>query len=74
MGRFGNEPIDSIRHAVAYAQERKPRGMRITTVEVANVQAIRRAHLRAIRRRPRKPDTNRCVSGVPSGGAPAIMP
>jgi putative transcriptional regulator len=43
MGKFGDELIESMRQAAAHAQGRKVRGMRMTTVEIPDVKAIRRA-------------------------------
>jgi putative transcriptional regulator len=43
MGRFGKELIASLEQAAGHAQGRKPRGMRLTKVEVPDVKAIRRS-------------------------------
>jgi putative transcriptional regulator len=41
MSKFGAELIESMKQASAHARGRKPRGMRVTVVEVPNVKAIR---------------------------------
>jgi len=43
MSRFGDELIESLKQASAHARGRKVPGMRVTTVKVPNVKAIRRA-------------------------------
>ena len=43
MGKFANELIASLKQAAAHAKGRKIRGMRVTTVEMPDVRAIRRA-------------------------------
>jgi putative transcriptional regulator len=43
MGRFAAELIESMKQAADHAKGRKVRGMRVTTVEVPDVKAIRRA-------------------------------
>jgi putative transcriptional regulator len=43
MTKFGKQLIESMRQAVAHAQGRRVRGMRVTTVELPDVRAIRRA-------------------------------
>lgn len=43
MSKFGSDLIESMGQAVRHASGRKPPGMRITTVEVPDVKAIRRA-------------------------------
>jgi putative transcriptional regulator len=43
MSKFGKELIESMTQAAAHAQGRRPRGMRVTTVELPDVKAIRRA-------------------------------
>ncbi|MGH8638780.1 MAG: NadS family protein [Burkholderiales bacterium] len=43
MGRFADELIASMKQAAAHARGRKPRGMRVTTVEVPDVKALRRS-------------------------------
>jgi putative transcriptional regulator len=43
MSEFGDELIESLRQASRYARGRKTPGMRVTTVKVPNVRAIRRA-------------------------------
>jgi putative transcriptional regulator len=43
MSRFGDELIASMTQAADHAKGRKVRGMRITTVQVPDVRAIRRA-------------------------------
>jgi putative transcriptional regulator len=43
MSKFGNELIESMRQAAAHARGRRVRGMRVTTVEVPDVKAIRRS-------------------------------
>jgi putative transcriptional regulator len=42
MSKFGNELIESASQAAAHARGRRVRGMRVTTVEVPDVKAIRR--------------------------------
>ena len=41
MSAFGKELIESMREAVEHAQNRKVRGVRITTVTMPDVKAIR---------------------------------
>jgi putative transcriptional regulator len=41
MSKFGKELIESMRQAAEHAQGRKVQGMRITTVELPDVKAIR---------------------------------
>jgi putative transcriptional regulator len=43
MGKFASELIASLKQAVAHAKGRKVRGMRVTTVEMPDVKAIRRS-------------------------------
>jgi putative transcriptional regulator len=43
MGKFANDLIASMRQAAAHAKGRKVRGMRVTTVEMPDVKAIRRS-------------------------------
>jgi len=43
MSKFGDELIESLKQAVEHASGRKVPGMRVTTVKVPNVKAIRRA-------------------------------
>jgi putative transcriptional regulator len=43
MGKFAKELITSLEQAAAHARGRKVEGMRITTVEVPDVKAIRRS-------------------------------
>ena len=43
MSRFGDELIASMTQAADHAKGRKVRGMRITTVQIPDVRAIRRA-------------------------------
>jgi len=43
MSRFGEELIESLKQASAHASGRRVPGMRVTTVKVPNVRAIRRA-------------------------------
>jgi putative transcriptional regulator len=43
MSKFGDELIESLKQASAHARGRTVRGMRVTTVKVPNVRAIRRA-------------------------------
>ncbi len=43
MSKFGNELIASLKQAVSHARGRRVRSMRVTTVEVPNVKAIRRS-------------------------------
>jgi putative transcriptional regulator len=43
MAKFANDLITSMKQAAAHAQGRKVRGMRITTVEMPDVKAIRRS-------------------------------
>jgi putative transcriptional regulator len=50
MSKFGNELIASLKQAAAHAKGRKVRGMRVTTVEMPDVKAIRRS-LRMSRQR-----------------------
>ncbi len=42
MSKFGRELIESMTQAARHAQGRKVPGMRVTTVEVPDVKAIRR--------------------------------
>jgi putative transcriptional regulator len=42
MGRFGEQLIESMRQAVAHSRGRKVAGMRVTTVQVPDVKAIRK--------------------------------
>ena len=42
MGKFGSELIESMKQAAAHARGRPVRGLRVTTVEVPDVKAIRR--------------------------------
>lgn len=41
MGKFGKELIESMQQAAQHAQGRKVRSMRVTTVEIPDVKAIR---------------------------------
>ncbi len=41
MGKFGKELIESMRQAAQHAEGGKVRGMRVTTVELPDVRAIR---------------------------------
>lgn len=43
MGKFGQELIESLEQAAAHATGRKVPGMRVTTVEIPDVRAIRRS-------------------------------
>jgi len=43
MSKFGDELIESLKQAGAHAHGRRVPGMRVTTVKVANVKAIRKA-------------------------------
>jgi len=43
MGKFGKELIESMRQAAQHAEGGKARGMRVTTVELPDVKAIREA-------------------------------
>src|ERR1041384_7653975 len=43
MGKFANDLIASLKQAAAHAQGKKVRGMRVTTVEMPDVKAIRRS-------------------------------
>jgi putative transcriptional regulator len=43
MSKFGRELIESMKQAAQHAQGRKVQGLRVTTVEVPDVKAIRRA-------------------------------
>lgn len=43
MSKFGEELVASLEQAAAHAMDRKVQGMRITTVEIPDVKAIRRA-------------------------------
>ena len=43
MSKFAKDLISSLKQAAAHAQGRKVRGMRVTTVEMPNVRAIRRS-------------------------------
>jgi putative transcriptional regulator len=43
MGKFADNLITSMRQAAAHAKGRKLRGMRVTTVEMPDVKAIRRS-------------------------------
>jgi putative transcriptional regulator len=42
MSKFGEELIESMTQAVVHAQGSRARGMRVTTVKVPDVKAIRR--------------------------------
>jgi putative transcriptional regulator len=42
MGKFGGELIESMKQAVGHARGRRVRRLRVTTVEVPDVKAIRR--------------------------------
>jgi len=43
MNKFAKELIESMRQAAAHARGRRVRGLRVTTVEVPDVKAIRRS-------------------------------
>lgn len=43
MSKFGNELIKSLKQAAAHAKGRKTPGLRVTTVQVPDVRAIRRS-------------------------------
>jgi len=43
MSKFGRDLIASLKQAAAHAQGCKPRGMRVTVVEVPDVRALRRS-------------------------------
>jgi putative transcriptional regulator len=43
MSKFGQDLIESLKQASEHAQGRKVPGLRVTTVKVPNVRAIRRA-------------------------------
>ncbi len=43
MGKFGRELIESMSQAAKFARGRKVAGMRVTTVEMPDVKAIRRS-------------------------------
>jgi putative transcriptional regulator len=43
MSKFGKELIESMKQAAAHAGGRKVPGMRVTTVEMPDVKAIRRS-------------------------------
>lgn len=43
MSKFGDELIESLRQATAHARGRKVTGMRVSTVAIPNVKAIRRS-------------------------------
>jgi putative transcriptional regulator len=43
MGRFGEELVKSMKQAAAHASGRKVSGVRVTTVEIPDVKAIRKA-------------------------------
>ena len=43
MGKFSDDLIASMEQAAAYAKGRKVRGMRVTTVEMPDVKALRRS-------------------------------
>lgn len=43
MGKFGEELIESLRQAAEHARGGKPPGVRLTTVELPDVKAIRRS-------------------------------
>jgi putative transcriptional regulator len=43
MSKFGEELIASMKQAAAHSNGRKPRGMRVTKLEVPDVNAIRRS-------------------------------
>jgi len=43
MTKFGKELIDSMKQAAAHAGGRKVPGMRVTTVEIPDVKAIRKS-------------------------------
>lgn len=42
MGKFAHDLIASMKQAAAHAKGRELRGMRVTTVEMPDVKAIRR--------------------------------
>ena len=43
MSKFGQELIDSMRHAARHASGKRVRGMRVTKVELPDVKALRRS-------------------------------
>jgi putative transcriptional regulator len=43
MSKFGDDLIASLKQAAAHARGRRVPGMRVTTVEMPNVKAIRRS-------------------------------
>jgi putative transcriptional regulator len=43
MSKFGDELIESLKQASAHARGRRVPGMRVTTVKLPNVRAIRKA-------------------------------
>jgi putative transcriptional regulator len=43
MGKFGKDLITSMKQAAAHARGRKPRGLRISIVDLPDVKAIRRS-------------------------------
>ena len=43
MSKFGKELIESMQQAAAHAGGRKASGMRVTTVKIPDVKAIRQA-------------------------------
>jgi putative transcriptional regulator len=43
MGKFGKELIESMTQATTHARGRKVPGMRVTTVEIPDVKAIRKS-------------------------------
>jgi putative transcriptional regulator len=43
MSKFGEKLIVSMKQAAAHSNGRKPRGMRVTKLEVPDVKAIRRS-------------------------------
>src|ERR1043165_4464684 len=43
MSKFGNDLIASLKQATAHARGQRPRGVRVTLVDVPDVRAIRRA-------------------------------
>ena len=43
MSKFGKELIESMQQAAAHADGRKSPGMRVTTVKIPDVKAIRKA-------------------------------
>ena len=43
MGKFGEELIESMQQAAAHAGGRKVSGVRVTTVKIPDVKAIRKA-------------------------------